>query len=415
MSLRKISKWIEAHAEEMVQLQTELTAIPALGPENGGTGEWARARLLEEYLRSHGLDDIDHYDCPDPRVPEGSRPNFAVSLPDPQDGPALWLLTHMDIVPPGERLPDGSWKGWAGDPYTLRRADDLLIGRGVVDNQQSLVGAVFAARALLETGVAPARPVRLLFVSDEETGSRYGLGYVVHTADELFHTDDLIVVPDWGNPEGDQVEIAEKSLLWFECSVTGRQAHASQPGRAVNAFRAAAELVFLIDRALHMRFDRVDHLYDTPASSFEPTRHGANVPNINTIPGNETFAFDCRVLPCYELDAVLACVEVECRRADAIHKTETRLIVQARQDAPPPTSADSEVVRRLQTAVEAVHGFKSKPVGTGGMSVASPLRARGLQVACYGTTLNTAHGPEESCSIAAMVADARIFAHMMAT
>ena len=413
MDFRKLSDWIEAHEDDMVELQRALTALPALGPESDGDGEWEKARSLEDYLRGIGLDHVEHYDCPDERVPDGSRPNFIASLPGPAGEPALWILTHMDVVPPGERLPDGSWKGWDGDPYTLRRVGDLLIGRGVMDNQQALVSAVFAARAALESGVAPARPVKLFFVSAEEVGSAYGLDYVLRTAPDLFRPEDLFVVPDWGKPDGAQVEVAEKSLLWFECHVTGKQAHASRPDLGVNAFRAAAELVGMIDKSFHERFDRVNHLYDTPGSTFEPTRHGANVPNVNTMPGEEVFAFDCRVLPCYGLDAVLACVAAECRRVDAMHRTQTELVVLGRRDAPEPTSTDSEVVKRLSAAVRAVHGLTPEPTGTGGQTVAAPLRARGLQVACWGTMLETAHAINESCSIAHMVADARVFAHMM--
>jgi len=413
MDFQQVSDWIEAHEDEMVELQRELTARPALGPENGGTGEWEKARFLEDYLRRHGLDQIEHYDCPDDRVPDGSRPNFIASLPGIEGQPALWLLTHMDIVPPGEMLPDGSWKGWDADPYVLRRMGDLLIGRGVMDNQQALVSAVFAARAALESGNAPARPVRLFFVSAEEVGSGYGLGHVLKSAPDIFGAEDLFVVPDWGKPDGAQIEVAEKSILWFECRVTGRQAHASRPDMGINAFRAAAELVGLLDRSFRERFDRTDHLYDTPCSTFEPTRHGANVPNINTMPGEELFAFDCRVLPCYELDAVLACAEAQCRRVDGMHGTRTELLVSARSGPPEPTSPDSEVVRRLCAAVQAVHGLTPEPTGTGGRTVASPLRARGLQVACWGTMLETAHAINESCSIAHMVADARVFAHMM--
>ena len=38
MSFEEVSKWIADHREGMVELQRELTARPALGPENGGAG-----------------------------------------------------------------------------------------------------------------------------------------------------------------------------------------------------------------------------------------------------------------------------------------------------------------------------------------------------------------------------------------
>jgi succinyl-diaminopimelate desuccinylase len=150
MDFENVHNWIQTHQDAMVELQSELTARPALGPENGGVGEWDKARFLEQYLREHGLEEIEHYDCPDDRVPDGSRPNFVLTVHGRFEEPCVWVLTHLDVVPPGEQEPDGAWRGWDSDPYVLRRAGDLIVGRGVVDNQQSLVASVFAVRALLE-------------------------------------------------------------------------------------------------------------------------------------------------------------------------------------------------------------------------------------------------------------------------
>ena len=128
MDFSILSEWIATRSAEMVQVQSELTRRPAIGPDNGGEGEWQKAQFLEAYLREHGLGDIEHYDCPDDRVPERSRPNLVVKLPGMKQAPAIWVITHMDVVPPGQRLPDGSWQGWESDPYTLRRAGDMIVG-----------------------------------------------------------------------------------------------------------------------------------------------------------------------------------------------------------------------------------------------------------------------------------------------
>ena len=157
-----IAAWMSEHVDEMIQFQGALTAIPALAPENGGDGEWAKARCLESYLIEHGLDNIEHFDCPDDRVPEGSRPNLVVTIPGADDSRRYWVLSHMDIVPPGEQTEDGSWKGWDTDPYTLHQAGDTLVGRGVTDDQQGIVSSVFAARALKECGMLPAHTVKLI-------------------------------------------------------------------------------------------------------------------------------------------------------------------------------------------------------------------------------------------------------------
>lgn len=412
MDFEQIDDWLAAHVEEMIELQAGLTARPALGPENGGAGEWEKARFLERYLRDCGLEGIEHYDCPDERVPEGTRPNFALTVAGASDGPPCWVLSHMDVVPPGQQLPDGSWRGWQSDPYHVRREGDLIVGRGVTDDQQAIVASVFAVRALLENGVTPARAVKLLFVSDEETGSARGLGHVVSEHGELFSPEDVIIVPDAGFEDSTMIEVAEKSVLWLEFRVGGRQAHASRPEKAVNAFRVASRLVGLLDDELAARFDAADPLYDPPRSTFEPTLHEANVPNVNTIPGEDVFCVDCRVLPCYGLDDVIERVRAVCREVDSNMGTVTEVLVRNCQDAAPPTDADAPVVRMLRSAVEQVYGVKARAMGIGGQTVASVFRAAGLPAAVWMTTTETAHQANESCAIAHMVGDAGVFARV---
>ncbi|KPK57801.1 MAG: hypothetical protein AMK73_09770, partial [Planctomycetes bacterium SM23_32] len=243
MSFDQAKEWIQGNADEMVELQAELTSRPAMGPENGGSGEWEKARFLENYLRRHGMDELEHYDCPDDRVPEGTRPNFVVNLPGHRDMPRVWVLSHLDVVPPGEPMADGSWKGWDSDPFAVRRVGGMLMGRGVSDNHQAVVSSVFAARALLENDIKPGSPVSLLFVADEETGSHKGLFHVLGEHGYVFSHDDAIIVPDWGKQDGSAIEVAEKSVLWLEFRVRGRQSHGSRPDLGINALRAGSWLV----------------------------------------------------------------------------------------------------------------------------------------------------------------------------
>ena len=63
-----------------------------------------------------------------------------------------------------------------------------------------------AARALAELGIQPACDVGLLLVSDEETGSVFGLKHLLSHG--LFEPQDAFVVPDWGISAGDEIEVA---------------------------------------------------------------------------------------------------------------------------------------------------------------------------------------------------------------
>lgn len=68
--------------DKVIAYQTRMTGIPALGPENGGTGEMAKALYLEDVLRGLGVPDIRRIDAPDARVPDGVRPNVVALIPD---------------------------------------------------------------------------------------------------------------------------------------------------------------------------------------------------------------------------------------------------------------------------------------------------------------------------------------------
>ena len=76
----RLAARIEGYRDEMVEFQCRLTAVTALGPENGGDGEWLRSRHLIEQLRAFGLDQIEEIDAPDPRVSTGLRPNLVVRM-----------------------------------------------------------------------------------------------------------------------------------------------------------------------------------------------------------------------------------------------------------------------------------------------------------------------------------------------
>src|SRR5665811_1644923 len=66
-----LSARIESYRDEMVAFQRSLTAIRALGPENGGEGEWERSRFLLDQARRFGFTDIVEVDAEDERADSG--------------------------------------------------------------------------------------------------------------------------------------------------------------------------------------------------------------------------------------------------------------------------------------------------------------------------------------------------------
>lgn len=394
---------IAAAREEMIGLQRGLTAIPAVGPASGGPGEAAKGRWLMEQLAGWGFPAPEAYPAPCDEVPEGERPNFVVRLEGASAERTVWVLTHLDVVPPGEA------SLWTGDPWTLRVDGDRLIGRGTEDNQQGMVSAIFALKALLEAGLTPPHDVALAFVSDEETGSRFGAGFLVAEHRELFGPDDLVLIPDAGDERGTMIEVAEKSIGWVTFIVRGRQTHGSTPDHGINAHKAGAHLIVMLE-GLYEDFPASDGLFDPPVSTFEPTLKKANVENINTIPGEDVFAFDCRLLPLYDLEEMKARMRAYADEVERLFGVTVEITTSMWQPAAPPTEPDAPIVKAIEQAVRRVYGVTARPMGIGGGTVAAFFREAGIPAAVWSRIDDQAHMPDEYCRVSSMVGDAQVMA-----
>ncbi len=399
----KIQHLIAGYRQEMIEMQRELVRRVAVGPDNQGPGEADKAAYLAAELRRLGLE-VKEYPAADERVAGGQRPNLIAVLPG-QRSEKVWVLSHLDVVPVGDR------NLWHTDPFTLHVEGDRLYGRGVEDDHHGIVASIFAVRALVEAGITPPRSIGLALVADEETGSQKGLAFLLAHHPELFAPEDLIIVPDAGDPEGTLIEIAEKSMLWLRFEVQGEQCHASKPDLGRNTLRATAHAIVALE-ALAKKFDASDPFFDPPVSTFEPTKIEANVENVNTIPGLGVFYLDCRVLPVYDLKEVQASVREILRGIE--QQFGVSIAVQAIQEvqAPPATSAEAPVVKALARAIAAVYQRQARPRGIGGGTVAAFFRRQGLPAAVWMTDAHTAHQPNEWVDIKALLGDCQVLAHV---
>jgi succinyl-diaminopimelate desuccinylase len=401
----KVFGWLDKSGRSIVELEALLTAIPALAPESGGEGEVKKAEALEAWLRAHGIADIVRYDSPDPRVPSGKRPNLVATIKGKSDAGRVWIMSHTDVVPEGDR---GMWKS---DPYKVEEHDGKLWGRGVEDNQQGLVSGVFAALAFLESGIVPPRTIKLLFVADEEVGSVHGIQFLLKTQ-KLFRPDDLIFVPDGGSATGTDIEVAEKNILWMKVTTKGAQTHASMPDKGANAFLAACDLALRLHAMEKEVYPARDKLFDPDYSTINPTKKEANVPNVNTIPGDDVFCMDMRILPCYPLDGVLAESEKRMREIEKQYKVKVSYEILQRNESKA-TPADASVVKVLSKAIREVYKVEPKAIGIGGGSVAAYLRNAGFDAVVWSRLDETAHQPNENCKLENAIGDAKVFASVV--
>ncbi len=402
----QIKEKIDSYRNEMVEFQKAITRIPALSPTSGGEGEWDKAMYIKEFLQKRGINHIEQIDAPDERAKNGKRPNLIVRIPGKSHDRTIWIMAHVDVVP------EGDLKMWETDPWEAVEKDGKLYGRGTEDNQQSLTSAVFTALAFQELGIQPEYDLALLLVADEETGSEYGLTYILKNHPDLFRKDDIILVPDAGEPDGSMIEVAEKGIVWVKFVTKGKQTHASQPEQGINAFKAASHLVVRLGR-LYEIFDARNKVFSPPISTFEPTKKEANVPNVNTIPGEDVFYMDCRLLPQYSIEQLFEEIRKICDEVEKQFNVKIEFAAdQQKEDAAPATPVDAPVVKKLKTAIKEIYRVEAKPMGIGGGTVAAIFRRAGLPAAVWSTIDDTCHQPNEYCVIDNMVNDAKVFAHL---
>jgi len=404
MDEKTVLKKIDTYTQDVIDLQTNMIACPAVSPSDGGAGEGEKAAYLLSVLKRMKFDEVLVINIPDPKAPTGVRPNLMAKYYGQNKEKTLWVMAHMDVVPAGDL------SLWDTDPFKAVVKGDKIYGRGSEDNQQGLVSGLLAVKAMMEAGVRPPCNYALLFNADEEMGSEFGLLAILKKHRHLFGEQDVFLVPDGGNEDGTMVEVAEKNMLWTKFTVTGKPTHASTPKSGINANRAASYLIVALDEKLHKKFHKKDKLFAPELkSTFEPTKREANVPNVNTIPGRDVFYVDSRILPRYSNEKVLK----EMRKI--AHKIEKKFDVTVTVEDPIndgsiPTDPKHPIVQLTKAAVQAVYKNNPRIMGVGGGTVSAYLRNAGFPAVVYSKLDEKMHQPNEYSSIKNTLGDAKVFA-----
>ena len=126
------------------------------------------------------------------------------------NGPRLLVLTHVDTVHPVGTL--------AALPF--RRDGDRVSGPGVYDMKGGAYLAMEALRALGRVGAAPALPVTILVMADEEAGTPTGRDLIAAEAPRAAAA--LVVEPA---REGGKIVTARKGAARYRLKATGKPAH----------------------------------------------------------------------------------------------------------------------------------------------------------------------------------------------
>lgn len=366
----------------IVETAERIIPVKSISPESGGKGESDRADVIAGLLKDLGFPGFSRYDIEDR---DGVKRSSLV-LKTGYNEKTFWIVAHIDTVP------EGDLSLWSKDPFKITLEDGKIYGRGTSDNGQAILLSLLLLKNLKKDELK--YNLGIAFVADEEMGSKYGIQYLLEK--DIFRQDDLILVPDAGIEGGDEIEVAEKSILWLKFKISGKQYHASMPFNAINASREGMKFMLEIDRHLHEKFNNTVDIFSPPYSTFEPTKHDKNVDNINTIPGVDVQYMDCRILPRYDLDVVLDQIDMKIREFEKTSSAKISYEVVQKEQAPSPTPENSEIVAELKESLMKVRGLNPRIVGIGGGTCAAYFRKKGFDAAVWSTTVaDCAHKPDE--------------------
>lgn len=152
-----VNEWIDAHTRELLDDIKRLCSVPSVKgeAEEGkpyGDGPYQSLNLALSMAEQYGFSTRNYENYV-------GAADFDPALPRYLD-----MLAHTDVVPAGE--------GWTvTEPFEIIEKDGRLYGRGTSDDKGPLLCALYAMRALKETGVSLTKGIRLIMGADEECGS----------------------------------------------------------------------------------------------------------------------------------------------------------------------------------------------------------------------------------------------------
>ncbi|MBP1771419.1 MAG: Xaa-His dipeptidase [Holophagaceae bacterium] len=158
--------------------------------------------------------------------------DLPASGPGAAEAPALGLLVHGDVQPPGDH--------WTAPPFEGTVRKGRVFGRGAADDKGPMVQALLAMKALKEAGPARTHTLRLLVGSDEESGSTDITDYLKTNPPPAFS-----LVLDSGFP----VVVGEKSWNALTVEAAGSSSPTAERPWSVEALDAGLAPSIVPDHA----------------------------------------------------------------------------------------------------------------------------------------------------------------------
>ncbi len=299
----------------------------------------------------------------------------------------MLVLLHTDVVP------SGAPADWKFSPFTPFEKDGKLYGRGVLDDKGPLVAAFAALRILKAHEDQINGSFTFGAVGDEEVGIGVGLPYLIEQG--LIQCTDAVIPDIAGNMR--EINVAEKGRVLLKVKGRGKQAHAMEPAKGVNAINAMARFLVALQNS-RLRH-RAHPILGGPTVNAGLVRGGVAP---NAVPADCEATLDIRYVPGQTGEGIRS--EVQALADEAIwgpgEVAAAALSVEILQEAKPcevPTEAP--IVKRILR-----HAPDAKITGSGGGTFAKDLVLMGVDAVGWSCGDEaTYHQPNEEIEVEQLV------------
>ena len=260
--------------DEIVDLLQQLVRVPTvnMGPRPDTGNESAACDVLHPKLEADKIEVEVHESAP-------GRGNLIARMGS-RSGKSLLLMSHTDVVP----VEDESL--WEHPPFSGTIDRGRVYGRGADDDKADVVAYCMAMLLLKRAGVRLDNELIYLAAADEESGGRWGAGWVAEHCPDRVRAE-YAVNEGGGIPVRSSagllypIALGEKGRLEARVTHRGRSGHASVPWRADNPVPLLAEAIQRI-AAYEPEID-VSHPYFREVLSAIGIKHIPTAENIDRI------------------------------------------------------------------------------------------------------------------------------------
>ena len=368
------------------------TDFPGEGPD-GMTSPGQEGKvtaILAEELKRIGVKCTTHAKVP-------GRDNLLATVGRGLPGyRRLLVLLHTDVVP------SGAPSDWRFAPFEPFENGGKMYGRGVLDDKGPLAASFAALRILKAHEKSIPGAFTFGAVGDEEVGIGVGLPYLIEQG--LIRCTDAIIPDIAGNMR--EINVAEKGRLLVKIKVRGRQAHAMDPSKGVNAVQAMSRILTALERP-ELKY-RAHPVLGGPTMNVGLVRGGVAP---NAVPADCEASVDIRYVPGQNAEGIRA--EVQALAEKSIAGTSgfpgASVTVENVLDALPcEVSPEAPIVKRILR-----HASDARVIGSGGGTFAKDLVLMGIDAVGWSPGDEaTYHQPNEEMEIDQLVSFAGRLANL---